>query len=104
MERLYRADSLWRTLYELMQGGSYFSGLFKAYASYSLATRFSSVFSGFQVSRVDRDFFTVHEDYLVAVALTGCARGDHTHQLASNFLVQSSTALRLLAGELVALY
>ena len=37
--------------------------------------------------------------YLDAVALTGRARGNHTHQLASYFLVRSSTALRLLSGE-----
>ena len=37
--------------------------------------------------------------HLEAVALTGCARGDHTHQLASYFLVRSSTVLRLLSGE-----
>ena len=43
--------------------------------------------------------FTVHEEHLGAVTLTGCARGDHTHPLASYFLVRSSTALRLLSGE-----
>ena len=48
---------------------------------------------------VDRGFLTVHEEYLGAVALTGCARGDHTHLFASNFLVRSSTALRLLSGK-----
>ena len=36
--------------------------------------------------------FTVHEEYPGAVALTGCARGDHTHYLASYFLVPSSIA------------
>ena len=40
-----------------------------------------------------------HEEYLGAAALTDCARGDHTHGLASYFLVQSSTALHLLSGE-----
>ena len=44
-------------------------------------------------------FFTVHDEHLGAVALTGCTPGDHTHPLASYFLVQSSTALRLLSGE-----
>ena len=43
-------------------------------------------------------FFTVHEEYLGAVALIGCARGDHTHPLASDFLARSSTVLRLLSG------
>ena len=40
-------------------------------------------------------FFTVHKEYLGAVALRGCTpRGDHTHcLLASYFLVRSSTAL-----------
>ena len=74
---------------ELMEGGSYSSGLFEAYlyACHSLAARCSSVFSGFPVERVDRGSFTVHKEYLGAVALKGCARGDHTHQLASYFLV-----------------
>ena len=49
-------------------------------------------------------FFTVHEEHLDAVALTGCARGAHTHPLSSYFLVRSSTALRLLSGELAVLY
>ena len=33
----------------------------------------------------------------ITVALTGCARGDHTHQLASYFLVRFSTDLVLLS-------
>ena len=54
----------------------------------------------FRSKRVDRVVFTVHENCLGAVALTGCIRGDHTHLLASYFLVRSSTtALRLLSGE-----
>ena len=32
MEWLYRAESLWRAFQELMEGGSYFDGLFEAYA------------------------------------------------------------------------
>ena len=82
-----------------MDRASFFCGLFEAYAGHSLATRCSSVFSGFPVERVDHGFFIVHEKYLGAVALTGWARGDHIPQLASYFLVRSPTALRLLSGE-----
>ena len=64
-----------------------------------LAVRCSSVYLCFPGLTRGPCFFTVHEEHLAAVALTGCARGDHTHQLASYFLVRSSTALRLLSGE-----
>ena len=31
MEGFYRAESLWRTFWELMEGGSYSSGFFETY-------------------------------------------------------------------------
>ena len=54
-------------------------------------------FSG--LAREPLCFSTVHEEHLGAVALTGSTRGVHNHQLASYFLVRSSTALRLLSGK-----
>ena len=69
-----------------------------------LAIRCSSVclcFSG--PTRGPWVVFVVHEKHLGAVALTGCARGDHTHLLASYFLVRPPTALRLLSGEHLAI-
>ena len=53
----------------------------------------------FRSKRVDRGVFTVHEEYMGAVALTGCAREDHAHQLASYVRMRSSTDLRLLSGD-----
>ena len=54
--------------------------LFEAHACHSLVTRYSAVFSGFPVeTRGPCGFFIVHEEYLEAVARTGCTRGDHTH-------------------------
>ena len=49
----------------------------------------------FRPKCVDRVFFIAHEEYLGAVALTCCTRGNHTHWLASYFLVRSFIALRL---------
>ena len=40
---------------------------------------------------LDRVFFIALEEYLGALALTSCTREDHTHWLASYFLVRSST-------------
>ena len=55
-------------------------------------------FSG-QRATVALKLGVMYEEHLCTVAVTGCVRGFHTNPLASYFLVQSSTALRLLSGE-----
>ena len=73
-------------------------GLFEAHLPLWSTDASSFVFSGQRrIIALKLDF--TYEEHLCAVALTGSARGAQTHPLASNFLVQSSIALRLFSGE-----